>query len=162
MTLLTNYTNIPLLHMLSNKNQLKSPAPLRRGFSFARFRFALIFNIQAVKTAFFFDMCYILTTAQNAIQSRTEPHRAKQRTPHHPNRRQNRTTSSTGNRSEASQGATDREHTRTPQELRSTAASLNACTIGAKARRIKQATAEAVPLMLSDRPAANRNRQILL
>ena len=99
----------------------------------------------------------------NGTKRHTEPHRAKQRAPHHPNRRQNGTSSSTSNRSETSRSAeATGNQQKAPQDLRINAASLNACTTGAKARRTKQATAEAVPLMLSDRPAANRNRQILL
>lgn len=54
---------------MSNK---PNPAPLRRGFYFARFCFALIFNIQAVLTAFFICYVYTLPTAQNATQSHTE------------------------------------------------------------------------------------------
>lgn len=120
------------------------------------------FNIQAVLTAFLFAMCIHYQqhkTPHRAAQSHTEQSSGRRTTR---TADKNRTTNTTGNRSEASRSteATE-EPQKAPQDLRINAASLHACTIGAKARRTKQATAEAAPLMFSDRPAASRSRPAL-
>lgn len=105
---------------MSNK---PNPAPLRRGFSFARFRFALIFNIQAVKTAFLFAMCihcqrhktpHRATQSKTANAAPTEP----QPKPHNQQHRQPLRSFTRSDRQRAHKNAAGaQEHRRKPERL---------------------------------------------